>query len=569
MKALRIFGLIVLQLFMCRQWPAASASRAPVRAASGMVVSTEPRATEAGVEILRNGGNAVDAAVAVGFALAVTHPAAGNLGGGGFMMIRLAETGQVVAIDYREMAPAAARENMYQNEAGEVLPEASTVGYRASGVPGTVAGLALALERFGSLPLHKVMAPAIRMASEGVELSYFESESLRASAKLLNRFPESRRIYLRDGKYFQPGERFVQTDLAKSLELIAQNGPGEFYRGRIARLIADDMASNGGSITLDDLGKYKPVVRKPVEGEYRGYKVYSMPPPSSGGIALVEMLNILEGYPLQRYGAGSSRTLHLVAEAMKRAFADRAEFLGDADFVAVPAAGLTSRAYAQERRAGIDPFVASDASVLGHGDPASFQRESGQTTHFSVVDRQGNAVANTYTLNGGYGSGVTIPGTGVLMNNEMDDFSSKPGSPNAYGLIHGKANAIAPQKRPLSAMTPTIVTKEGKLFLVLGSPGGPTIINTVLQTLLNVIDFGMSVQEAVDAPRMHHQWMPDRLIVERTGFSDDVIQALRNRGHKVEVRGFIGDCHAIMIDPKTGTRLGAADPRLDGKAAGY
>jgi gamma-glutamyltranspeptidase/glutathione hydrolase len=281
----------------------------------------------------------------------------------------------------------------------------------------------------------------------------------------------------------------------------------------------------------------------------------------------MEMLNILENYPLSRYGAGSSRTLHLVAEAMKRAFADRAEFLGDADFVKVPSDGLISKSYARERLKTIDPFLSSEAASLGHGNPAPYESE--QTTHFSIVDENGNAIANTYTLNGGYGSGVTVPGAGFLMNNEMDDFSAKPGSPNAYGLVHGKANAIAPQKRPLSAMTPTIVVKDGKLFLVLGSPGGPTIINTVLQTMLNVIDFGMSVQEAVDAPRIHHQWMPDRLALERIGFSEDVIQALRSRGHNIEVRGLIGDCQAIMVDPQTGTRMAAADPRLDGKAAGY
>ncbi len=563
---LRIFAL-GLPLLLFSFYPAYGASRAPVRAAHGMVVSTEPRATEAGVAILQNGGNAVDAAVAVGFALAVTHPAAGNLGGGGFMLIRQAGNGEVVAIDYREMAPAAAGETMYQNAAGDVIDKASTIGYRASGVPGTVAGLALALEKYGTMPLGRLMAPAIRLAREGVELSYFEGESLKNNSRLLERFPESRRIYLRDGNFYAAGERFVQPELARSLDLIAQKGALEFYQGDIARLIAKDMAANGGTITIDDLKNYRPVVRRPVEGEYRGYKVFSMPPPSSGGVALVEMLNMLEGYPLARYGPGSSRTLHLLAEVMKRAFADRAEFLGDADFVRVPVGGLISKSYARQPLTSIDPFIAAAAASIGHGDPVPF--ESTQTTHFSIVDGEGNTVANTYTLNGGYGSGVTIPGTGILMNNEMDDFSSKPGSPNAYGLIHGKANAIEPKKRPLSAMTPTIVVKDGKLFMVLGSPGGPTIINTVLQTLLNVIDFGMSVQEAVDAPRIHHQWMPDRLVLERVGFSEDVVQALKSKGHAVEVRGLIGDCQAIMIDPKTGTRLGASDPRLDGKAAGY
>ncbi len=532
-----------------------------------MVVSTEVRATQAGVEILKNGGNAVDAAVAVGFGLAVTHPSAGNLGGGGFMLIRLNKRGETVAIDYREMAPGSATRTLYQDREGNVVKDASTVGYRSIAVPGTPAGLTLALAEYGTMKLHEVMAPAIALARNGVELSHFESESLKGARKLLERFPESNRIFLRDGNYYAEGEKFIQPDLARCLELIAGNGAREFYEGSVARLIAAGMKANGGLITLEDLKKYRAVVRNPIEGTYRGYHVYSMPPPSSGGIALVEMLNILEGYPLARYGQGASRTLHVLAEAMKRAFADRAEYLGDADFVRVPAAGLTSKKYAAERRATIDPFLASDAAELGHGKPDLY--ESGQTTHFSVVDREGNAVANTYTLNGGYGSGVTIPGTGMLMNNEMDDFSAKPGSPNAYGLIHSDANAIAPGKRPLSAMTPTIVTRDGKLFMVLGSPGGPTIINTVLQTLLNAIDFKMTIQEAVDAPRIHHQWIPDRLVLERAGFAQDVIEALRARGHRIEGRDSIGDCHAILIDPKSGVRLGAADPRMDGRAIGY
>ncbi len=544
------------------------ASRAPVRGDHAMVVSTETHATEAGIEMLKKGGNAIDAAVAVGFALAVTHPAAGNLGGGGFMLIRLAGTGETVAIDYREMAPAAASRNMYLDERGNIIPDSSTIGYRASGVPGTVAGLTFALEKYGTLKLPDVMAPAIALARDGVALSYFESQSLRNSRKLLGRFSETKRIYLRGGNYYAPGERFVQPELANSLAGIARNGAKEFYEGSIAQQIAQDMSAHGGLITTEDLKNYRVFTRKPIEGTYRGFRIYSMPPPSSGGVALVEMLNILEAYPLERYGQGSSRTLHLLAEAMKLAFADRAEFLGDADFVRIPVAGLISKRYAEERRAAIDPFLASDAVKLGHGKPDLFESE--QTTHFSVVDKDGNAVANTYTLNGGFGSGVTIPGTGILMNNEMDDFSSKPGSPNAYGLVHGEANSIAPKKRPLSAMTPTIVLRDGKLFMVLGSPGGPTIINTVLQTLVNVIDFKMTIQEAVDAPRIHHQWMPDKLVVERIGFADDVLQALRSRGHNLDTgRRSLGDCHAILIEPESGVRLGAADPRLDGRAVGY
>jgi gamma-glutamyltranspeptidase/glutathione hydrolase len=532
-----------------------------------MVVSTEPRATQVGIDVLKRGGNAVDAAVAVGFALAVTHPSAGNLGGGGFMLIRLGRTGEAVVIDYREKAPAGARRDMYLDGQGNVVEDASTIGYRAAGVPGTVAGFALALERYGTMKFADVVSPAVALARDGVELSYYESESLRESRELLERFPESRRIFLRGGRLYEAGERFVQPELSASLEALARGGAGEFYEGSIARRIASEMNVNGGLITPDDLKSYRAVVRRPVRGTYRGYEVLSTPPPSSGGTALVEMLNILELFPLGRYGQGSSRSLHIVAETMKLAFADRAEYLGDADFVRVPVAGLTSKPYARGRFEMIDPYLASDASRLGHGNPAPF--ESGQTTHYSIVDGEGNAVANTYTLNGSYGSGVTIAGTGMLMNNEMDDFSAKPGAPNAYGLVHGEANAIAPGKRPLSAMTPTVVLKDGRLFLVLGSPGGPTIINTVLQTILNVVDFGMTIQEAVDAPRIHHQWMPDRLMLEKTGFSQDVRDALRARGYTLAFRDPIGDCQAIMVEPGNGVRLGAADPREDGLALGY
>lgn len=562
---LRILSILLLAPLLVPS--GIGASRSPVRGKRGMVVSTEARATEVGVTILQKGGNAVDAAVAVGFALSVTHPAAGNLGGGGFMLLRNAKTADTVAIDYRETAPKAASRTMYLDKDGDVVPEASTVGYRAIAVPGTVAGLELALQKYGTMSLSEVMAPAIALARDGVELSYYESESLRQNCKILERIDESRHLYIRDGNYYAPGERFIQRDLARSLEAIAREGSKEFYQDSIAELIVKDIQANGGLVTREDLRDYRPVVRKAIEGRYRGYQIFSTPPPSSGGIILIEMLNILEDYPLANYGQGSSRTLHLLAETMKRAFADRAEFLGDEDFVRVPKIGLTSKLYAKVRRATIDPFLAFDSLKLGHGDPSAYESE--QTTHFSVVDADGNVVANTYTLNGAYGSGVTIPGTGILMNNEMDDFSAKPGSPNAYGLIHGEANAIAPRKRPLSAMTPTIVVRDGKPFMVLGSPGGPTIINTILQTLINVIDFKMTVQEAVDAPRIHHQWMPDKLLLEKVGFVQDVVDALKARGHTIDYRTSIGNCHAILVDPATGTYLGAADPRADGRALGY
>ena len=547
--------------------PASAASKAPVRGAQAMVVTTEPRATQVGISVLKRGGNAVDAAVAVGFALAVTHPSAGNLGGGGFMLIRLARTGETTVIDYREKAPSGASRDMYLDAQGNVIEEASTIGYRAAGVPGTVAGFELALQRYGTMKLGDVIAPAIALARDGVELSYYESESLREDRDLLEKFPESKRIFLRDDRLYAAGDRFVQPDLAVSLESMARGGAKEFYEGSIARRIASEMSAHGGLITLDDLKNYRAVVRQPVRGTYRGYEILSTPPPSSGGTVLVEMLNILELFPLERYGQGSSRSLHLIAETMKLAFADRAEYLGDSDFVRVPVAGLTSKRYAHGRFEMIDPYLASKASSLGHGNPLAFESE--QTTHYSIVDKDGNAVANTYTLNGGYGSGVTIAGTGILMNNEMGDFSAKPGSPNVYGLVHGEANAIAPRKRPLSAMTPTVVLKDGQLLLVLGSPGGPTIINTVLQTILNVIDYKMTIQEAVDAPRIHHQWIPDALTMERIGFAQDVQDGLTSRGYTLAVRSAIGDCQAIMIEPKTGVRLGAADPRNDGLALGY
>jgi gamma-glutamyltranspeptidase/glutathione hydrolase len=559
-----LMSFLVLLLIAVLTFPA---SRTPVRGQHGMVVSTDDYASQVGSEILKKGGNAVDAAVAVGFALAVTHPAAGNLGGGGFMLIRPGNGGEAVAIDYREKAPSKAQRDMYLDKKGEVVPDLSTVGYLATGVPGTVAGLALALEKYGTMKWADLVQPSIDLAEKGFVVSYTFSRSLKNEARLLSQFPESNRIFLRNGKYYEEGELFVQKELAETLKKIARAGAKTFYEGEIADLIVADVKRNGGLITKEDLRNYRPVVRRPVKGTYRGYEIYSMPPPSSGGIALIEMLNILEGYPLASYGQNSSRTLHLMIEAMRRAFRDRAEFLGDTDFVKVPVTGLTSKKYAEQQRRTIDPFLATDSTKIGHGLPTAY--ESQETTHFSAVDSWGNAVANTYTLNGSYGSGATVHGAGFLLNNEMDDFSSKPGTPNMFGLVHGEANAIAPGKRPLSAMTPTIVTKDGKLVLVTGSPGGPTIINTVLQIILNVVDFKMTIQEAVDAPRIHHQYLPDVVVHEKVGFPVDVLDALRARGHKLERQDKIGDAHSIMIDEKTGVRLGAPDPRRDGAAIGY
>ena len=542
------------------------ASKAPVRSKQGMVASTEKVASQVGIDTLKKGGNAVDAAVAVGFALAVTHPSAGNLGGGGFMMIRFAN-GDTACIDYRETAPAAASRNTYLDSAGEIVPKASTQGYRASGVPGTAAGLWLAQRKYGRLSFKEVIQPAIDLAEQGFLVSDHLSNSLKGAAPLLGLFPESRRVYLNNGEYFEAGARLTQKDLAWSLKAIRDEGVDGFYRGEVAARIEAAYKRHGSWMTREDLLKYEPKLRTPLRGSYRGYDVITMPPPSSGGTVLLEMLNALEGFNVSSMGSGSSRSIHLMAEVMRHAFRDRAELMGDTDFVKVPTSQLVMKSYASEFRKRFNPEKAFDSLAL----PARVlpANEATETTHFSVVDKDGNAVANTYTLNGGYGSGVTIEGTGILMNNEMDDFTSKPGVPNAYGLIQGEANAIARGKRPLSAMTPTFVVRDGKLFLVIGSPGGPTIINTVLQVLVNVVDFGLTIQEAIDVPRFHHQWLPDELRMENQGFSEDVAKALEARGHRLAFRGFMGDAQGIMLEPKTGMRLGASDPRGDGQTLGY
>jgi gamma-glutamyltranspeptidase/glutathione hydrolase len=532
-----------------------------------MVASTSAEASRAGLDVLKAGGNAVDAAVAVGFALAVTHPSAGNLGGGGFMVIRLAD-GRETTIDFRETAPGRATRDMFLDARGEVVPERSLETPLAAGVPGSVAGLAYALRTYGSQPLPAVMAPAIALARDGFEVSWALSDSLAGASGLLGRNPAARAIFLRpDGTAPPPGSRLVQPDLARTLALVADQGPGAFYEGGIGELIATEMARSGGLITREDLAAYKPVERAPVTGTYRGVRVVSMGPPSSGGVALVTLLNILEGYPLAEYGANSSRTIHLVAEAARRVYADRAEWLGDPGFTRVPVAGLTAKPYAARLRATIDPARATPSALVKAGSSADL--ESTQTTHYSVVDAAGNAVAVTTTLNGGYGNGQVVPGAGFLLNNEMDDFSARPGTPNMFGLVGGSANAVAPGKRMLSSMTPTILVRDGRTWLVTGSPGGSRIITTVLQTVLNVVDFGMDVQEAVDAPRFHHQWLPDRIDVERRGFPTDVLDRLRALGHVVAESGDMGDVHAILVDPRTSLRMGASDPRMDGRALGY
>ena len=516
---------------------------------------------------MRQGGNAIDAAVAVGLALAVTWPSAGNLGGGGFMMIRRAN-GEVEVVDYRERAPLAATRDMYLDKDGNVIKDASTVGYKAAGVPGTIAGLSLALERHGKLKWADVIEPARRLAADGFTLNYHTARSLGLAEKLLSRFDESKRIFLRNGALYKEGERFIQPDLAATLDRIKTQGAREFYEGNTAKMIVDDMKANGGLITARDLKEYEPTIRKPLKSVYRGYEIVTMPPPSSGGVALIEMLNVLEQFNIGELTPGSSDSAHLIVEAQRRAFADRAEFLGDTDFVKVPVQGLISKKYALELAKGIDLEHATPSEKIKAGKPSGY--ESTETTHFSVIDEEGNVVTNTYTLNGGYGCGATARGTGVLLNNEMDDFTSKPGVPNAYGLLQSENNAIAPRKRPLSAMTPTIVLKDGQVVFAIGSPGGPTIINTVLQVVVNVIDFGMNIQQAIDFPRLHHQWMPDRIQWEPYGLNKDTRAALEKRGQVfADKAGYIGDAQGVMIEAKTGMRLGASDPRLGGVPVGY
>jgi gamma-glutamyltranspeptidase/glutathione hydrolase len=546
-------------------------ARQPVRAKHGIVVSTNELASQVGVDVMKRGGNAIDAAVAVGLALAVTYPAAGNLGGGGFMMIRLSN-GKTTAIDYREMAPAAAHRNVYLDKDGNLLKGegSSTVGYRASGVPGTVAGLEMALKNYGSgkLTWAQLIEPARRLASNGFPVGYGLSRSLNGNEYLMT-YPETKRIFLRDGNYYKEGEVLRQPELAATLARLQRFGPREFYEGRTAQLIAADMKRNNGLITMADMRAYVAKERQPLHGSYRGYEVISMPPPSSGGAVLLEMLNILEGFEMSKYDWASSERQHLTAEAMRRAFADRAEYMGDTDFVKVPIAGLIDKSYAEKLRKAINFDRASSSDEVRAGQPTGYESE--ETTHFTVVDAQGNAVANTYTLNDSFGSAVVAKGTGIFMNNEMDDFAAKPGTPNLYGLIQGERNAVAARKRPLSAMTPTFVLrKDGSLWFTTGSPGGPTIINTVLLIITNVIDYDMNIQQAIDAPRIHHQWLPDELVFEPYGLSGDTQKALIARGHKLAKPRYLGNAEGIMIEEKTGVRLGASDPRRsDGPAVGY
>ena len=534
----------------------------PVRAKHGMVVSRESHATDAGVAILKAGGNAVDAAVAVGFALSVTHPSAGNLGGGGFMLVRFAD-GRKTFIDFREMAPAKASRDMYLDAAGNPTKD-SVVGWRASGVPGTVRGLELAHKKYGKLGWSNLVMPSVELARQGFPLSFGTARGLKGAHNLAAS-PESKRIFQKDGNFFEPGETLKQPELAKVLERIAKKGADDFYLGETARKLAAEMAANGGIITLEDLKNFKAVERTPIEGKYRGFEIITAPPPSSGGIGILQMLAVLEKTKFAESGAGSAQSIHYMAEAMRRYYADRAEFLGDPDFHKFPVSKLLDKKYIDQRRASIDVARATNSDDIRHGDINL--KESTETTHYSIVDSEGNAVAVTYTLNGGYGSGVTVPGLGFLLNNEMDDFSVKPGAPNMYGAIGGEANAIVPGKRPLSSMTPTIVLKDGKPFLVVGTPGGTRIITSVFEVMVNVMDFQMNVQDAVNAPRFHHQWRPDKLQLE-PGISPDTRSLLSQRGHILETINAICEMAAIQFEDG-GWLAGASDPRTDGKAAGY
>ncbi|MGH9540394.1 MAG: gamma-glutamyltransferase [Terriglobales bacterium] len=530
----------------------------------GAVASAEVNATQAGIEILRAGGNAVDAAVAVGFALAVTHPFAGNIGGGGFMLIRMAD-GQSYFLDFREEAPGAARPDMYLDAQGNYIPNSSILGYRAIGIPGSVAGLTTAEKRFGRLGLAAVMAPAIRFAHDGFRLDYAEARSLHAEN--LKMFPVSHALFQRDGDYYQPGEVFRQPELAATLREIARGGAAAFYRGAIAGELAAFLKSRGGLITAADMAHYQAKWRQPLAGSYHGYGIVTSPPPSSGGVALLEMLNMLADSGYEKSGFLSAGAIHDEAEAMRRAFADRAAYMGDPDFNHLPLSTLLSPDYARQRWSTVKADAATPSSEIGAG-PVPGQ-ESSETTHYSVVDSAGDAVGVTTTLNNGYGSGVTAGKLGFLLNDEMDDFTSKPGVPNMFGLIQSKANAIEPYKRPLSSMVPTIVTKDGKLYLVVGSPGGPRIITTVFEVITDMVDFGLNVQQAVDAPRFHHQWMPDTLDLEGVGFSPDTEALLDRMGYHLKVRGFWCDAEAIAVDQATGALRAATDDRADGAAAAY
>jgi gamma-glutamyltranspeptidase/glutathione hydrolase len=543
----------------------------PVRGKNAMVASQHELASQIGVEIIKKGGNAVDAAIAVGLALAVVYPEAGNLGGGGFMLIRFKD-GRTTSIDYREMAPLLASRNIFIDENGNLIKGegSSTVGYRAAGVPGTPAGFELAFKKYGSgkVKWADLVEPARKLANDGYILSYRLAELFKAYENQLGKYEDSKKIFLNNGKLHKEGDLFKQPDLAATLSRIQKIGVKDFYQGKTAKLIAEDMKRNNGLITLEDLKNYQAKERKPIRGTYRGYEIISMPPPSSGGIVLIQVLNMLENYDIRGMGWNSAAKYHVLTEAMRRAFADRAEFMGDPDYADVPTEKLIDKNYAKKRASSIEIEKATNSSKIGNGEP--YGKESMDTTHFTVVDAEGNVVTNTYTINDLYGSAVTAKGTGVLLNDEMDDFAAQPGKPNMFGLIQGEKNSVQPKKRPLSSMTPTIVLKkDGTTWFALGARGGPRIITAVLQSTINMIDHDMNIQEAIDAPRIHHQWFPDEIFFEPYGMSPDTEKILKDFGHIFsDSPQTLATVTAISID-ENGVKFGAIDSRSDGKAVGY
>ncbi|EAI6069096.1 gamma-glutamyltransferase [Campylobacter jejuni] len=554
MRYLAIFAISITLSF--------GAANPPIqdRTGTGLVLSSHELANKIGKEVLDKGGNAIDAAIAVGYALAVVHPAAGNIGGGGFAVIHLAN-GENTTLDFREMAPLKASRDMYLDSKGEIIKDASTIGYLAAGVPGTVKGMSAMLDRYGTMKLKDLMAPAIKLAEKGYLINDRQEQTMLEAKDMFKEFPSSSKYFLKkDGSTYKSGDLFVQKDLAKTLKLIAKECPDAFYKGKIADLIAADMAKNKGIITKEDLAQYQAIWRKPVEGTYRGYDIISMSPPSSGGAHII-ILNIMENANIENLGFASSKTLHIMAEAMRQAYADRSEYMGDPDFVKIPLDKLTSKEYAKEIYAKIPKDKALPSSKVKPG--LGQIHEGHNTTHYSVLDSKGNAVSITYTINASYGSGATVEGAGFLLNDEMDDFSIKPGVPNLYGLVGGEANAIEPKKRPLSSMSPTIILKDGKVFMVVGSPGGSRIITTVLQVISNVIDHKMDISTAVESPRFHMQWLPDEIRTEPFGIIKDVQNNLEKMGYKITKEPYMGDVNAIMVDPKTGKIIGSMDTRKE------
>jgi gamma-glutamyltranspeptidase/glutathione hydrolase len=561
----RIFFNVIIILLVFTNIIAESPE--PVRGKNGMVVSAHSLASEVGVNILKSGGNAVDAAVAVGFALAVVHPSAGNLGGGGFMVIHQKD-GTQTTFDYREKAPASTHKNIYLDENGKYDPKLSTQGWSSSGVPGSVAGMLAALNKYGTMSIEEIIESAVQLAERGFIMDYRMVDFVNAYNKRFNQYPSSKKIFTKNGEKFNEGDKLTQKDLAETLKRIKDRGREGFYEGQTAKLIAEQAKENGGYISLEDLKNYYPVEREPVKGNYRGYEIVSMAPPSSGGIALIQTLNILENFDIKKNDWGSSNFVHRFVEALKYVYADRSEHLGDEDFYPVPKKWLTSKEYAKEIFEGIIEEAVASEKIKPGIDP-NLKKESLETTHYSVIDKFGNAVSVTTTINSTFGNKIVVEGAGFLMNNEMDDFSAKPGEPNQFGLLGSEANSIQPGKRMLSSMTPTIVLKNGNPFIIIGSPGGSRIITTVIQVVLNVIDFEMDIQTAINMPRIHHQWYPDEIYYEKFALNNDAINALNKRGHKFGKITKIGRAQGILIDNENKIFWGAADPRSYGKAIGY